>query len=67
MICVSQIWLFSLIYSGNPFAGLVLILVPIVGPMLALRFLYDHFSVALWPFLCEIIGSALLYYGVFVA
>lgn len=66
LICVSQIWLFSLIYSGNPFAGLVLILVPIVGPITALRFFFDHFAVAVWPFLCVISGLALFYYGLFV-
>src|SRR5262249_6911290 len=41
LLVVGQVWLFTQIFVGNPFAALMVLLVPIVGPLLALQFIID--------------------------
>jgi hypothetical protein len=48
-------WLFTLIFMGNPVAAF-LTLVPVIGPFLIFRFLFDHWSIAKWPLLCHMTG-----------
>jgi hypothetical protein len=62
LVVAGQCWLFSLIYAGNPGAALVVLLMPIVGTLLAVQFIIDHWPLARWPALCQI-GGSLLWLG----
>ena len=33
-----------------------MVLLPLLGPFLALRFIVDHFRIARWPLLCQLGG-----------
>jgi hypothetical protein len=52
----SQLWLFTLIYPGNPLAGLIVLFVPLVGSVMAIQFLIDHWSIARWPLFVQVAG-----------
>jgi Domain of unknown function (DUF1922) len=60
-----NVWLFTQIFSGNPVAALVVLVIPIVGPFLAFQFIIDHFLIARWPLLCQVAGLFLWLAGVF--
>jgi hypothetical protein len=59
LILGGQLWLFTQIFVGNPAAALVVLWVPVVGPWLAFRFLFDYWSLARWPMLCQVVGVVL--------
>jgi hypothetical protein len=60
----SQVWLFTQIFAGNPVAALVVLLIPVLGFLLLVKFIIDHWSIARWPLLCQVIGLAVWIYGV---
>ena len=63
LVLGSQLWLFTQIFEGNPVVALVVLLIPILGSLLVLKFLIDHWSIARWPALCQIVGFALCICG----
>lgn len=58
-----HLWLFTQIYVGNPIAALIVLLVPIAGPILASKFIFDHWNIACWPVLFQMVGVALFVGG----
>jgi hypothetical protein len=62
LVVAGQFWLFSLIFTGNPVAALVVLFIPIVGLCLAVQFVIDNWSIARWPALCQL-GGLLLWLG----
>jgi hypothetical protein len=63
LLVTAQIWLFTLIFSGNPAAALVVLLVPVVGSVLALQFVLDHWRLARWPVVCQLAGFVAFFMG----
>ena len=64
VVVVGHVWLFTQIYVGNPVAALVVLLIPIIGPTLAEKFIVDHWNIACWPVICQALGVALLVGGI---
>lgn len=56
-----QLWLFTLIYVGNPLPAFVVLFVPILGFLLTLHFSVQHWRLACWPLLCQVVGLFLLF------
>jgi hypothetical protein len=51
-----QVWLFTQIFGGNPVAAFVVLLIPVLGSILAILFIIEHFRIAVWPVLCQVLG-----------
>ncbi|MCI0682149.1 MAG: hypothetical protein L0Y71_08600 [Gemmataceae bacterium] len=60
LVTAGHLWLFTQVYVGNPLAALLVLLVPILGTILALKFVKDHWRIACWPVSCQALGTALL-------
>ena len=63
VILVGHAWFITQIFTGNPTAALVVLLVPVVGELLAYKFVFDHWRIARWPILCQGVGTLLLLFG----
>jgi hypothetical protein len=63
LILAGHAWFFTQIFTGNPTAALVVLLVPVVGEFLAWKFIFDYWSIARWPLLCQCTGVLLLLLG----
>jgi hypothetical protein len=63
LVLGSQVWLFTQIFTGSPAAALLVLLVPVLGSLLALKFIFDHWSIARWPMLCQVGGSVVWLVG----
>ena len=63
LVLGSQLWLFTQIFEGNPVVALVVLLIPILGFLLVLKFLLDHWTIARWPALCQVVGLILYIFG----
>jgi hypothetical protein len=60
LLLAGQIWLFTLIFAGNPLAGLIVLVVPILGTIFVIQFIIDHWRLARWPVLSQV-GGAMLF------
>jgi len=63
-LVTGHLWLFTQVYVGNPAAALAILLVPILGPTLALKFIVEHWKISRWPLVCQVLGMALLIGGI---
>lgn len=64
LLVAGHLWLFTQVYVGNPVAALAILLVPILGPTLAEKFIEDHWNIACWPVIGQALGLALLIGGI---
>jgi hypothetical protein len=64
LVLVGQVWLFTQVFMGNPVAALLILLVPLGGLVLAIQFVIDHWRIAKWPVLCQLVGLVLWVAGV---
>jgi hypothetical protein len=64
LVLAGHIWLITQVYVGNPTAALVILMVPILGSLLAWRFIFDYWSIARWPLACQLLGTVVMWAGI---
>lgn len=62
-IIVGQVWLFWHIYEEDALLAAYVLCLPIVGPLIAVRYIAAHQSATLWPLICTISGLGLAIVG----